>query len=341
MACVLHLFFQSHKTDIDALPAVLADRVDLLPGLLKQSRAGSTSKKYELGFKRWKLWALHNGLGGGDILPASALPVALYLSSIMQSANTPGPVITAFYSIKWVHELFDMKAPTDSKMVINILEAAKRMLSKPVSKKDPITIELLSKMYHCLYKEGNLKNQRIICASLVAFSGFLRSTELLNIKRSDVIFEGTHMNVFIESSKTDKYRDGAWLVISNTGTPLCPVANLKRYIEWANYSDDLDGYLFCNLSATKSGYKLRNTKKAMSYTNLRDLFIEAFRPHVLDITKYGLHSLRAGGASAAANNGIKDRLFKRHGRWASETAKDGYIKDNLAERLLVSQALGL
>ncbi len=89
--------------------------MDLLPGLTEQSRAGSTSKKYELGFKRWKLWALHNGLGGGDILPASALPVALYLSSIMQSANTPGPVITAFYGIKWVHELFDMKAPTDSK----------------------------------------------------------------------------------------------------------------------------------------------------------------------------------------------------------------------------------
>ena len=39
-----------------------------------------------------------------------------------------------------------------------------------------------------------------------------------------------------------------------------------------------------------------------------------------------LHSLRAGGATSAANVGIPDRLFKRHGRWASENAKDGYVK---------------
>ena len=42
----------------------------------------------------------------------------------------------------------------------------------------------------------------------------------------------------------------------------------------------------------------------------------------------GLHSLRAGRATAAANAGVPDRLFKRHGRWKSESAKDGYIKDS-------------
>ena len=28
---------------------------------------------------------------------------------------------------------------------------------------------------------------------------------------------------------------------------------------------------------------------------------------------YGLHSFRAGGATAVANSGVEDRLFKRHG----------------------------
>lgn len=56
---------------------------------------------------------------------------------------------------------------------------------------------------------------------------------------------------------------------------------------------------------------------------------------------YGLHSFRAGGATAAANALVKDRLFKRHGRWRSETAKDGYIENSVAERLIVSQSLGL
>ena len=53
------------------------------------------------------------------------------------------------------------------------------------------------------------------------------------------------------------------------------------------------------------------------------------------------YSLRAGGASAAANAGVKDRLFKHHGHWWSETAKDGYVKDSLQSRLSVSKSIGL
>ena len=54
-----------------------------------------------------------------------------------------------------------------------------------------------------------------------------------------------------------------------------------------------------------------------------------------------MHSLRSGGASATANAGVPDKLFKRHGRWLSETAKDSYIKDKLDDRLSVSKNLGL
>ena len=50
-------------------------------------------------------------------------------------------------------------------------------------------------------------------------------------------------------------------------------------------------------------------------------------------------SLRSGGATAAANAGVHDRLFKRHGRWRSETAKDGYVKDKLDALLSVSKSL--
>ena len=69
--------------------------------------------------------------------------------------------------------------------------------------------------------------------------------------------------------------------------------------------------------------------------------MEALQPHVSDIKQFCLHSLRSGGATAAANNGIKDRMFKRHGRWISESAKDGYVKDKIHERLTVSLSLGL
>ena len=147
------------------------------------------------------------------------------------------------------------------------------------------------------------------------------------------------MSIFIECSKTDKYRDGAWVVIAKLGSILCPVENVRKLIRWGNLSGD--DYLLCNICFTKCSYKVRKSNEKMSYSNLRDLFIEALAPHVLDVKSFSLHSLRSGGASAAANNGVKDRMFKRHGRWVSESAKDGYIKDKLDERLTVSRSLGL
>ena len=313
----------------------------LLPELLKDSRASSTVKSYQSGFVRWKNWALSNGLGSKDVLPAKAFHAALYLASVIQTAESASPVIKAFYSIKWFHDMFDLVSPTTSSLVLNILESAKRRLARPVRKKEPITTELLTTMFQSLYVAGNAKNQRTICACLTAYAGFLRSNELLSIRRCDVVIEPTHMSIFIESSKTDKYREGAWVVIARAGGILCPVINLERYLQWAKIKDDSSVFIFSTLSACKDGYKVRKQCKALTCSSLRELFVEAFKPHVSDVTKYCLHSLRAGGASSAANNGVPDRLFKRHGRWLSEGAKDGYVKDDLLERLKVSQSLDL
>lgn len=61
---------------------------------------------------------------------------------------------------------------------------------------------------------------------------------------------------------------------------------------------------------------------------------EAFKDIVPVISAIGTHSLRSDGAIAAANAGLPDPLCERHGRWASESAKDGYIQDFLSPLFL-------
>jgi hypothetical protein len=78
------------------------------------ARAPGTSRKYENGLNRWRKWAISNGLGSRDILPASAFPVALYLTSLSQSANSASPVISAYYSLKWIHDINGVRSPTSS-----------------------------------------------------------------------------------------------------------------------------------------------------------------------------------------------------------------------------------
>ncbi|XP_062621025.1 uncharacterized protein LOC134282644 [Saccostrea cucullata] len=150
-----------------------------------------------------------------------------------------------------------------------------------------------------------------------------------------------HVEIFIESSKTDVYRDGTRVVIAKVCSDLCPVSNFELYLKLAGIPDDSQDYVFVAVSKCDSGYKIRDRGKPLSYTRVREIFLEAFTGIVDDIKAYGLHSLRSGGATASVIRGIPDRLFKRHGRWRSESAKDGYVKDPLTERLSVSKNLGL
>ena len=50
-----------------------------------------------------------------------------------------------------------------------------------------------------------------------------------------------------------------------------------------------------------------------SYTTIREAVLQKIEAIGLDKQQYGRHSLRAGGASAAAKAGMFDRMFKRHG----------------------------
>ena len=136
--------FQAFKTDIQKLPASLAGSVDLIPELLNVSRANATVKTYHLGCIRWKKWASINGISSVDILPAKPFFVAIYLSSLVQSCRT---VTQAFNSLQWAHNLIGQPSPTDTYLVKNVLEGAKRKLATPTVKKEPITPELLSLMH--------------------------------------------------------------------------------------------------------------------------------------------------------------------------------------------------
>ena len=143
-------------------------------------------------------------------------------------------------------------------------------------------------------------------------------------------------------SKTDVYREGRDVVISRTGLPTCPVNMVERYLKLANIKDDSNEFIFRSLYLCKSEnvYKLR-TSGQLSYTRTREIFMSAFHDLGLDESKFCLHSLRSGGATAAAAASVDDKLFKKHGRWKSNTAKDGYVKESLSDRLLVTKKLGI
>lgn len=314
--------------------------LSLLPSVLVHARADNTVKNYYYAFQAWDKWAKAYGVCS---LPAQAVSFALYLLSRIQQGDTHAVCKGAFYGIKYIHNLYMVQDPTEQTLVISMLEAAKRLDNHIVAKKEPITTDILQKLYQSTVKaKGSLNDIRVMCFCLLGYSGFLRYEETAALRVCDFTFEPTHMKVFIEKSKTDQYRDGKWLFISRGSTELCPVKIVQTYLEKCGLNDmSSEEFIFRAIAKGKNYEKLRKTNKPLSYTRIREILLAALKDIGVEISGFGTHSLRSGGATVAANAGIPDRLFKKHGRWRSDSAKDGYVKDNVQQLLRVSRSLGL
>ena len=189
----------------------------------------------------------------------------------------------------------------------------------------------------------NLLELRNVCIFLLAYAEFFRIEEVLHIKYGDISFHSGYVISNLEVSKTDQLRKGNQVVIAeSSNNDTCPVKIFKRYLSHLESSPvDPSHYVFRALSKTRSGHTLVSINKPISYSSVRDYFKSTFKDIVPNIALFSTHSLRAGGASAAANAGVADRLFQRHERWKSVSAKNGYVEDSLESRLLVSKNLGI
>ena len=130
------------------------------------------------------------------------------------------------------------------------------------------------------------------------------------------------------------------MLISKGNTLACPVSIFRHYVSLSKLVLSSDFYIFRPIYRHKGIAKLICKNKKISYTAAKENILKRFKS-VEPNLNLGLHSLRSGGASAAARSDVNERCIKRHGRWKSDMSKDGYIADTFEKRLSVSQGLGL
>ena len=134
-------------------------------------------------FRRWKSWASNQSL---KVLAAPEQHVALYLQHIAETSSSKAVVEEVVYALAWAHDLAGVVSPTTGILVQTTLQGLRRMLAKPVRKKEPVTIEMLSATVDELNKNETLVNLRLTTACLLAFTGFLRFNKLVTICCCDV-----------------------------------------------------------------------------------------------------------------------------------------------------------
>ena len=107
--------------------------------------------------------------------------LALFIASAIQSNCRYGRVENVYCGLNWLHKALNLPNPCDSTMVQALKDAAKRLLSRPVRKKEPISPCDLKKLVKHL-QDGSLIDLRTLAVSVLSYAGFLRYDEVSRLK---------------------------------------------------------------------------------------------------------------------------------------------------------------
>ena len=219
-----------------------------------------------------------------------------------------------------------------------VLRGIKRLQGTGTKQRLPITTSILRKL-HKILNLDMYSDALFWAACLIGFFGFLRCGEFTtnskefdantNLTVNDIQIDKhicpTVVLINIKASKTDQFRRGHVLRIGASGSPICAVRALTKYLHHRGGSP---GPLF----------RLENGKPLS-----RDIFCTWLKDAMTRIGEsghYSGHSFRIGAATTAASVGIPDHLIKTLGRWISD-AYQLYIQtppavlESVASRLVV------
>lgn len=214
----------------------------------------------------------------------------------------------------------DVKKERASFLVVRTLTGCHKRFSAPTSRKRPLTQDDLYKLqgyYHTQEYEDIL----FWTITTVGWHGLHRLGELVcksqnvrntrkTIKRSSLCLSPSFAQYVLPYHKADRFYEGNICIIERRNTSLCPVAALERYISARDKLWPHNENLFVKANGqppTRSWYMGR----------LRKIFSQ----------EVAGHSLRSGGATHLALQGVAEHTIRTLGRWSSD-AFDSYIREN-------------
>ena len=100
-----------------------------------------------------------------------------------------------------MHNLAGVQSPTHSPLVQATAEGLRRSLAGPVQEKTPMSVDMLSEIVKDAEAHPCLSNIRLATANLLAFSGFLRFDELIQLWPCDITITEEMMAVKIQQKQ--------------------------------------------------------------------------------------------------------------------------------------------
>jgi len=310
------------KTSVSGVPVQIANLIErALETERKYEKSENTLRAYKSDINKFLVFVKEKKLEQRNPVESIVAFMNHLDDGKLWKANSIARMLSA---LKWFfgkQGYSDEKNPVSFPRIKNHMKAIRRKCAQDENRrpksKPPILQTQLVVMVNGI--ENSLKGIRDRSMLLLAYSGYLRRSELVRIKLEDLIFDNEFLQIFIPTSKTDQTGKGEYVgILPGDHEITCPIRNLKLWIEAAEITS---GYLYRKLD------KYGHIKDGRVSGQAFDMVIQRICKK-LNISErtFSPHSLRSGGATQASRNNSDINSIQKHGRWKDLRMPLHYIK---------------
>ncbi len=268
--------------------------------------------------------------------------LVLYVTHLVAKFTTASAVRNYFSGVRQLFKQMDLQpAALDSHLVTWQLRAAELTMRTEPSPKLPITPPLLASLCRLCQALGPL-GPAMRTALMFGLFGMLRQSNLApptaadfdssrHTCRGDVMRAAPGLIIWVKWSKTQQAAGTSSVLPLLSGHPADPVAAHEALLQASPTTGDDQPLLTYNTT--------KGSTAIVTIPKLAQALADMLEVLGLPATRYSLHSLRRGGATAAYKEGVTPEAVKRHGHWSS-SAFWGYISAPAAANSTVAAALG-
>lgn len=291
-------------TDLRLAPGTLTKgQLEDIEAAVRASRSPNTHRAYGSARRKWDAWC---GLHGLQPLPADPLTVAAYLTDRAREGCSVSTLDTARAAIRVAHRNAGHQDPTANPGVELVLKGLKRKRgSAPRTQAHPLTTDELRRIIAGIDR-ASLRGKRDAGLILLGFAGAFRRSELAALDVGDLAFKPDGVIITLRHSKGDQDGRGVVVGVLRGRTKESDAVFALR--EWI--SDSGAGErdpLFQRIAWSDR----RATGQRVSGDTVNSILQERSAAAGLADLRLTAHSLRAGHATTAAENGVpSDRLAR-------------------------------
>ena len=297
-----------------------------------RARGDGTRRTYRSAWIHFSAWCASLGR---DPLSGDPELVSMYVVRRADDGLAVSSIRVALAAIRTAHQLAGVGLDLSQPRFRMMLEGVVRSRGvRPTRQAAPAVPDVLAKMLDALPSPASPLGIRNRAMLLLGFGAALRRSELVSLCIGDIAcVPGRGLTVLVQRSKTDQHGRGQQVAIwANPADPLaCPLSALERWLAVREAAVDVSSRfsadtrnarpLFCGMS--KAG---RLSGSALSDKAVARLVKQAAEAAGLDPEKYSGHSLRAGLATAAGDQGAGLADLMRQTRHKSTEVALSYLR---------------